>query len=74
MLAVTDSDALLLPAGPAVAAMTTVTAAADLPYVTVSVARPGPLHAEYACAAIAAGASGRLASERVVNARALVTP
>ena len=63
MLAVTDAP--LRPVGPAVATVTTLTAAADPP--DVSVARPGPLHAEYACAAIAAGASGRLASERVVN-------
>ncbi len=63
MLAVTDAP--LRPAGPAVATVTTVTAAAD--QLDVSVAQPCPIHAEYACAAIAAGASGRLASERVAN-------
>ncbi len=63
MLAVTDAP--LRPAGPAVATVTIVTAAADPP--DVSVALPGPLHAEYACAAIAAGASGWLASDHVVN-------
>ncbi len=56
--------------------MTAVTAAADSPDVTLArqarawPARPGPLHAEYARAAITAGASGRFASELLVIARA----
>jgi hypothetical protein len=56
-----------------------VTTVADLPDVTVArlaraePARLGPVHAEYARAAITAGASGRLASELIVIAQAHVT-
>jgi hypothetical protein len=61
-------------------AVATVTAVTDPPDVSVArkararPARPEPLHAEYARSAIAASASGRLSSERVVIASALVTP